>query len=275
MTRPPIGATTLGFGSAPIEDVFDGLVAVGAECCELNARPGQHGGETLTADRVRPLERSSGVRVTSVGGYCDFAAEDTDAEVETLMQACRLAGDLGVGIVRAMVADAADGVTLDGVRSRVVDAFGRAAERAARLGVRLGLENHGRLANDGPWLAGVVDEVGADNLGFTLDTGNFAWAGHGPDAVADDIAAVLPRVISVHVKDVAWRDGRFDGFVPAGDGGIDLPGLFAALCGRGYDGPVVSEYEGPGSHAEGTTRSIAHLKRLADTHWSPPRTENP
>jgi sugar phosphate isomerase/epimerase len=265
MTRPLIGATTLGFGTAPIEHVFEGLVSVDAECCELNGRPGQHGGETLTAARVQPLVERTGVRVTSVGGYNDFAAPDLDAEVERLLDACRLAHELGVGIVRAMVADTAPGITLEGVRPRIVDAFGRAVERAGRLGVRLGIENHGRLANDGRWLLGVVEEVAAPNLGFTLDTGNFAWAGRPPATVADDIAAVLQRTVSVHVKDVAWSGDTFTGFVPAGEGGIDLDGLLAALAAQGYAGPIVSEFEGPGSHHDGTARSINHLKRLVQS----------
>jgi sugar phosphate isomerase/epimerase len=262
MTRPLVGATTLGFGTETLEEVFDGLVSVEAECCELNGRPGQHGGETLTAARVLPLVERTGVRVTSVGGYNDFAAHDLEAEVDRLVDACRLASELGVGIVRAMVADAAPGITLEGVRPRIVDAFGRAAERAGRLGVRLGIENHGRLANDGRWLLAVVEEIAAPNLGFTLDTGNFAWAGRPRAVVADDIAAVLPRAVNVHVKDVAWSGDTFSGFVPAGEGGIDLEGLLATLAARGYAGSIVSEFEGPGSHHAGTLRSIRHLKQL-------------
>lgn len=269
MRRPPVGATTLGFGTIPIEAVFDGLAEVGAECCELNGRPGQHGGERLSAAQVARLVERTGIRVTSVGGYCDFASEDTAGEVDRLVESCRLANDLGVDIVRAMVADVAEGVTREDVRARIVDAFGRAAERAAALGVRLGLENHGRLANDGPWLAGIVDEVAAPNLGFTLDTGNFAWVGHDPATVARDIDAVLPRTISVHVKDVAWKGGTFDGFVPAGEGGIDLSGILSRLANRGYAGPIVSEYEGPGSHRDGTAASIDHIKGIVDQYsWA-------
>lgn len=271
MTRPLVGATTLGFGTETLEEVFDGLVAVEAECCELNGRPGQHGGETLTAARVLSLVERTGVRVTSVGGYNDFAAHDLDAEVDRLVDACQLASELGVGIVRAMVADAAPGITLEGVRPRIIDAFGRAAERAGRLGVRLGIENHGRLANDGRWLLAVVEEIAAPNLGFTLDTGNFAWAGRPRAVVADDIAAVLPRAVNVHVKDVAWSGDAFSGFVPAGEGGIDLEGLLATLAARGYAGSIVSEFEGPGSHHEGTLRSIRHLKQLVRSFdWPAP-----
>ncbi len=259
-----IGATTLGFGSATIEEVFDGLVAVGAQCCELNARPGQHGGEVLTAARLRPLIAATGVAVTSVGGYNDFTEPDVlAAEVERLLVACRLASELEVPFVRTMVGDEGLGKTLESVRASVVEGLRRAAAAAAPLGVTLAVENHGRLANDGPWLASVVREVGAPNVGHTLDTGNFAWAGRDPETVAGDIAAVLPRTVSVHIKDVRWRDGSYECFVPAGEGEIDLVGTLTRLRELGYAGPVISEYEGAGSHREGTIASIRALRRIA------------
>jgi sugar phosphate isomerase/epimerase len=259
-----VGATTLGFGSRTIDEVFAGLAAVGAECCELNGRPGQHGGETLSAHRVLPLAKAHGIAVTSVGGYNDFTLPgETDEQVERLMVAVRLAGEIGAPLVRAMVGDLRHDVTLDSCFDTVVTGFRRAAASAAKFGVTLGIENHGRLANDGAWLVAVVDAVGAENIGFTLDTGNFAWSGRSPEVVAADIAAVLPRTVNVHVKDVQWSpEGRYEHFVTAGEGGIDLPGIVATLRDHGYAGPIVSEYEGPGDHAVETARSIAHLKTL-------------
>lgn len=259
-----VGATTLGFGSRTIEEVFAGLAAVGAECCELNGRPGQHGGETLSAERVLPLAEAHGIAVTSVGGYNDFTLPgETDKQVERLMVAVRLAGELGAPLVRAMVGDLRDDVTLESCFDTVVTGFRRAAASAAEFGVTLGIENHGRLANDGAWLAAVIDAVGAENIGFTLDTGNFAWSGRSPEVVAADIAAVLPRTVNVHVKDVQWSpEGRYEHFVTAGEGGIDLAGVVATLRDHEYEGPIVSEYEGRGDHAVETARSIAHLKTL-------------
>lgn len=265
-----IGATSLGFGSVTLEEVFDGLVAVGAECTELNGLPGRHGGVTIAGaevKRVKALSASSGVQVTSVGGYNDFSKsrDHLDEEVGRLLDACRIAHELEVPVVRAMVADAAPGVTLANVRPDVVEGFRRACVRAGRLGVTVGIENHGRLANDGAWLASVVEEVGAPNLGLTVDTGNFAWADRAPATVQADLACVLPHAVNVHVKDVRWDDeGHFDHFLPAGEGAIDLEGILATLRSLGYVGPVVSEYEGQDRHRVGTAASIEYLKRVCD-----------
>ncbi|MEO8829766.1 sugar phosphate isomerase/epimerase family protein [Lapillicoccus sp.] len=266
-----IGATSLGFGSVTLEEVFDGLAAVGGECTELNGLPGRHGGVTLSGaevKRVKALSASSGVQVTSVGGYNDFAKgrDHLDEEVGRLLDACRIAHELEVPVVRAMVADAAPGVTLDNIRPDVVEGFRRACARAGQLGVTLGIENHGRLANNGSWLASVVDEVDAPNLGFTVDTGNFAWAERTPTTVHADLACVLPQAVNVHVKDVRWDgEGHFENFVTAGTGAIDVEGILATLRSLGYLGPVVSEYEGHGSHRDGTAASIEYLKRIRNT----------
>jgi len=130
-----VGATTLGFGSRTIDEVFAGLAAVGAECCELNGRPGQHGGETLSAHRVLPLAKAHGIAVTSVGGYNDFTLPgETDEQVERLMVAVRLAGEIGAPLVRAMVGDLRHDVTLDSCFDTVVTGFRRAAASAASSG---------------------------------------------------------------------------------------------------------------------------------------------
>ena len=144
----------------------------------------------------------------------------------------------------------------------------QAARQAEPLGVTLAIENHGRLLNDGPALARLIREVGASNVGVTLDTGNFAWAGHGPSQVQADFEAVLPHIVSVHVKDGVWREAVgstpsvFE-FVPAGSGQLPLVDWLKALAGRGYQGAVCSEYEGGGDFREGTRASIAYLKTIS------------
>ncbi len=129
----------------------------------------------------------------------------------------------------------------------------------------LAVENHGRLLNDGPALARLVREVAAANVGITLDTGNFAWAGHTADQVRADFAAVLPYVVNVHVKDGIWRQNAaasvsFE-FAPAGSGQLPLSAWLDALAAADYGGGICSEYEGAGDFREGTRLSIAYLRQ--------------
>lgn len=262
-----IGSTSLGWGDAPLPEVFQNLTHIGAECVELNAKPGHHGGLTLNAETIpqaRAWAHETGLKIVSVSGYNDFAQTDRAAlqpEVERLRDACRIAAALDVPLVRAFVGDAKPGVSLERAWPAFVEGFRLALPEAERLGVTIAAENHGRLLNDGPTLVRLIEEVGSPRLRITIDTGNFCWAGHTLEQAKADYAAVLPHVVNVHIKDGVWADGGF-AFVPAGDGELPLTELFADLAAHGYDGPVCSEFEGAGDFREGTKRSIAFLKGM-------------
>lgn len=262
-----VGAVSLGWSGTPLREVFDQLRALGGECLELNSRPGLHAQFVLnreTLPQVRHWLADTGVVIGSVSGYNDFAVMEPPSlagEVERLLGACRLASELGVSLVRAFVGESKAGQALDDVWPRLVQGFQLAAREAQTLGVTLGIENHGRLLNDGAGLARLVREIGAPNVGITLDTGNFSWAGHDPVQTEADFQAVLPYVVNVHVKDGVWHSHGFE-FVPAGQGELDLVALIGQLGRRGYAGPIYSEYEGRGDFTAGTRDSIAFLRRI-------------
>ncbi len=260
-----VGAVSLGWSGTPLPQVFEELSAMGGRCVEINGNTERHHGLPLdqtTIPQILTWAKEARLAIPSLSGYCDFAQTDADAldaEVERLLSTCRAAALMNVGVVRAFVGDVKPNITLAQVRPFLVAGFRQACAEAADLGVTLGIENHGRLINDGPALVELVDEVNADNLGFTLDTGNFAWAGHSPEQVRVDFAAVLPHVVSVHIKDGVWTADGF-GFVPAGEGELPLAWLLQQLADRGYEGPVCSEFEGSEDFREGTRRSIAFLR---------------
>ena len=262
-----VGAVSLGWSGTPLPAALEQLVAIGGECVEINGNAERHHGIDLhdpeAPQQVLTWADETGLAVRSLSGYCDFAQTETGPlsdEVARLLGYCRVASRMQVPVVRAFVGDVRPGIALADVRANMVAAFKEATQEAAALDITLGIENHGHLINDGPALAELVDEVGADNLGFTLDTGNFAWAGHNLAQVRTDFEAVLPRVVNVHIKDGRWVDGGFV-FVPAGEGELPLQELLEGLAARDYEGPVYSEYEGGGDVVEGTRRSIAFLKQ--------------
>ncbi len=267
-----IGAVSLGWSGTPLPQVFEELAAMGGTCVEINGNTERHHGIALNSETIPQVlawAGDCGLAIHSLSGYCDFAQQDgarLEAEIEQLMTTCRAAAQMNVPIVRAFTGDVKAGIDLDAVRPSIVAGFRQACEQAQALGVTLGIENHGRLINDGPALVELVREVtlsgnGAHNLGFTLDTGNFAWAGHDAAQVEADFAAVLPYVVSVHIKDGTWTGEGFD-FVPAGEGELPLAQLLHDLVERGWRGPVYSEFEGAGDFREGTRKSIAYLRHV-------------
>jgi sugar phosphate isomerase/epimerase len=254
---------------APLPEVFARLREAGADCVEVNLRPGNHDGLVLTPEqgpRVRQWAADAGLEIVSVSGINDFAVQGDEAiqtEIDRLVTACRIAAALEAGIVRAFVGDAKPGLTFDDVRPAVVAAFHRVLRETESLGVTLAIENHGRLLNDGPILADLVREIDSPHVRLTIDSGNFAWAGHGPEQVERDFAAMVPQTVNLHVKDGVWENGGFT-FVPAGDGNLPLADLIAQLIARGYEGPLHSEYEGAGDVMAGTARSIAYLRATVE-----------
>lgn len=263
-----VGAVSLGWSGTALPEVFTQLAALGGECIELNGEAEKHHGVPLTKQtvaQVRAWAQAAGITIGSLSGYCDLVQTTEDAveqQLERLLATCRAASRLEVPVVRAFVGEPKAGLSFSDVRPQIVAAFRRAASVCEELGVTLAVENHGRLVNDGPLLAALVRDVGAPNLGLTLDTGNFSWAGHDRAQTETGIQAALPHAVNVHVKDGVWREGRFD-FVPAGDGDLDLQGLLRQLRAGGYDGMVCSEYEGAGEFLAGTERSIAFLRRAS------------
>ena len=261
------GAVSLGWSGIALPQVFEQLRAAGGECIELNSSPGLHDGLVLdrqTIPQVRSWAKEAGLIISGISGYNDFAHSEREAltaEIERLLSACRIAAEMEVRIVRAFVGQPKAGKTFADFRPHVAAAFRQGARQAQVLGVTLAIENHGRLLNNGPELARLIQEIGAPNVGLTLDTGNFAWAGHDSVQTQADFQAALPYTVNVHVKDGVWRDGRFE-FVPAGEGDLDLGGLLRQLVALGYRGAVCSEYEGSGDFVTGTRVSVAYLRKI-------------
>jgi sugar phosphate isomerase/epimerase len=265
-----IGVTSLGMQGTSLPEAIEKMVQFGAECTELNGRPGCHPDiaweDKADYETAKRLLDGAGVVATSMGGYCDFAQTDDaalEAQVAGFVEYCQRAVKMGIPVVRAFAGDVKEGIALADVEARITEAFAEVMRRIVDLDLTVGIENHGRLANDGFFLRKLIETVGSSRLGMTIDTGNFYWAGHSPETVDTFIKLLAPYTVNVHIKDVAYRDGK-PVFVPAGRGIVDLPRLFTLLAGNGYAGPIVSEYEGQDPYEQGTLESVAYLRGLRD-----------
>ena len=265
-----IGVTSLGMHGTPFPQAVDKMVSLGAECTELNGRPGVHPDLTwedeADARRVQQILSQAEIVATSLGGYCDFAQLDEsalEAQIAGFVTYCQRAARLGIPVVRAFAGDVKPGLSLADVEARITEAFAEVMRRVQGLDVVVGIENHGRLANDGMFLRGLIETVASPKLGMTIDTGNFYWAGHPPERVDRFIQLLAPYIVNVHIKDVTYREGETV-FVPAGRGMVDLLRLYALLAGVGYEGAIVSEYEGEAAYDVGTRESVAYLRGLRD-----------
>ena len=153
-----IGVTSLGMRGTPLPEAIEEMVRFGAECTELNGRPGCHPDITWESDAdygtAKRLLDEAGVVATSMGGYCDFAQTDDaalEAQIAGFVAYCQRAHKLGIPVVRAFAGDVKGGIALADVEARIIEAFAEVMRRIDGLDVKVGVENHGRSRYEVPW----------------------------------------------------------------------------------------------------------------------------
>lgn len=131
------------------------------------------------------------------------------------------------------------------------------AERVVRKhGVKLAVENHKDWRASE--LIGILDQIGSEWLGVTLDFGNSISLIEDPMEVVNTLA---PRAYSTHVKDMGvaeYEDGFLLSEVPLGQGLLDLPLMFE-ICKK--HNPSIT------FNLEMITRDPLKIPCLTDTYW--------
>jgi sugar phosphate isomerase/epimerase len=148
-------------------------------------------------------------------------------------------------------------------RSAINDRLRNAAEKAAKKGIILVLENESACNTaTGAEAAKVLNAVQAPSFMLNWDPGNAAAAGEIP---FPDGYNLLPkdRIGHCHCKDVVHQGKKYD-WAPMGGGMIDWAGQFKALKRDGYHYAVSLEthWSGGGSPEECSRKSWAGMKKL-------------
>jgi sugar phosphate isomerase/epimerase len=126
----------------------------------------------------------------------------------------------------------------------------RSADRAAEVGLRLALENHGDLrAAD---ILELLERVDRPNLGVCLDNVNLIRVG---DHMLAGTSALAPFALLAQLKDHLAGDPTVPGgpiSTALGEGVAPLDGVIARLAAAGFRGPVCVEIAslGAGDHDE-------------------------
>jgi sugar phosphate isomerase/epimerase len=164
-----------------------------------------------------------------------------DAELE-LARWMELAAGMGHDVIRFTAGSPASrgDEPADVLVERLVGPVRRAADRAADLGLRLALENHGDIrVQDILALFDAVDRPGV--VGVCLDNVNLIRVG---DDMIEGTRALAPLTLLVQLKDHEAGDPTVWGgpiCTALGEGVADLDGLIAILAAAGFDGPVCVE----------------------------------
>jgi sugar phosphate isomerase/epimerase len=229
--------------------------------------------------RLRGQLERLGLRVACLAGYTDLSlgAERPDVPAREMQilyvrELCRLAQDLGCGLVRVFTAFDHPAATPEQQWGWCVAGLRECARLAAGYGVTVGVQNHHDTAVHHDSLCDLLDEVGEANCKAMFD----AWA---PALQGVDLAAAVrrlaPYIVHTTVADYVRRprfryrpelvnyERQTDAVraVPMGEGFIDYLAFFQALRESGFQGHVAYEMCSPlrGGGAE------ANLDRCART----------
>lgn len=254
----------------------------GAEGVELldYYYPGGTAGPDVPAARALAQEALAemGLPVPIFSVSNNFAKKETadrEAQVSRIRFGVDEALEYGAKVVRVFAGDVAEGLTFDLVRGWIVDGLAAASVYAHDRGIKLALENHGKLAGRGEQVRGLIDDVrakaGNDALGANPDTGNFLLVDQ-PSHEA--IAEVGSLANMVHFKDFMpapadYAEWTYDSLAGkrylgacVGEGLVNLGRCVELLQQSGFDGWLSVEYEGIEDPMTAVPRSIENARRF-------------
>ena len=166
-----------------------------------------------------------------------------------------------------------DPATFAEMTDRVVRATKEVAEHALKLGVRLGLENHGRYMGSYQTCMMLIREVKSDGYGAVPDIGNFFVVDEDPLVACRELAKYT---VHVHAKDFRrlppepaqgqgwWKTnaGWWLQGAAVGEGDVPVKACLEAFQRKGYTGYLSVEHESPEDPVEGLKRSRANIERM-------------
>jgi len=199
----------------------------------------------------------------SIAGYNNFTADLEHAEVPMreiqvgyVVELARLAHDLGGSLVRVFTGYEQSSSGYRRQWDTVVACLKECAQRAAELGVTIGVQNHHDLAVDWRSLKDLIESVDEPNCRACFD----AWAPalQGAD-LREAAIAMAPLAVHTTVADYQLRprysyepevinyraETPYSQAVPMGEGFIDYGTFFAGLREGGFDGTVAYEMCSP------------------------------
>jgi sugar phosphate isomerase/epimerase len=196
---------------------------------------------TFSLETLKGLSRQYRLRVANIGSYCGqgFSSPseaDRRAAMEDLRKTLDTAQELGARSIRVTPGD--------GKRSSLdalVPHFREAAEHAEKVGISMGIENHGgEISGDPEACAEIARKVGSKRFGVLYEPANLMAAGVDYRKAWETFRE---HVVHVHIKDGAYnRDGKWER-VMLGDGVIDLRWVWDRMEGLGYTGDYALEFE--------------------------------
>ncbi len=233
-----LGANSVLLGGYDLETAFKVIAMAGYDGIELSAIDGMS--EHLVLAKWRELAPEI-KRHAKTYELELLAMEQPSQDLERMEQAFQAAVEIGVPIVNCGPGGKTDD---ESSLQQSIDSLGKLSLLAERYGVTLCVKAHvGASIYNTPTTLRVMQAINSPAFGIDMDPSHIHRAGENP---VEAIAAVLPRVRHVHIRDCKGRQanpGKPE-FQANGRGDIDLLGYIRVLYQGGYRGPVDLEVIG-------------------------------
>jgi sugar phosphate isomerase/epimerase len=276
-------------GNLDIPGFIHAAKEAGAEGVELldffYNDPGQPRVNLFTTEQVTDKRNQAFQALQQTGLPCpifsvanNFAKLDPSeraVEVDKIKFGVDEALSFNAKVVRVFAGDVHGDLTFEQVRTWIVEGLAAASEYAHAYGIRLALENHGKLAGRGDQVRSLIQDVrqlsGNDALGANPDTGNFLLVNQPSHEAIEQVADLANMV---HFKDFISAPADHEGFAyealdgsrfvgtAVGEGEVQLATCINSLKSAGFDGWLSVEYEGEESPFTAVPRSISNARTL-------------
>lgn len=186
---------------------------------------------------LRDVRRHAHLRGVTISGtavgndFCHPAGEKRNAEIASVKEWIRKAAILGAPHIRVF-AGGVHGTSEAEAAKLTIAALEECGDEAGKVGIFLGVENHGGIVRRAESLIEIVKAVQSPWVGINLDTGNFYSA----DPYRE-LALCAPWAVNVQFKGKVHVGGK------SAVEKADYPRTFKILRDAGYQGFVVLEYE--------------------------------
>lgn len=283
-----VGCRDVHLKAADKADSWAALKQLNADCFEADVNdalalpslvaPGKKYA-VATAESIALLKADLKANNRRIGAFClhNRFDERLEKEIELCAQLAKAAEQLDVPAIRIDVVPRA--LKMAEFAPFATKACKQVCEATKDTKIRFAIENHGKATNDPDLMAQILDGVGSDRLGITLDTANLYWFGHPLEEVYKIYERFAPRVYHTHCKSIAFPEDKRNlkrqiGWeydkrcCPIYDGDLDFKRITGILRKAGYTGDLCVEDESLGRFPEADRagilqKEIAFLRKVA------------
>lgn len=241
-------ACNIGSYGSYQKNAFDHLQSIGVRNVEVGLPASNE-----DADRLEKELERYGLTATSLMLSMPYPVVEENV-LTRFHEAVHIANRLGTGILFMSTH------TGDAPLETVYERLRTLGDEAADHGVKIGIETHPNLADNGRVARQTMEGVHHPAVGINFDTANVLYYADGPSDTIEELKKVLPWVVSVHLKDYSGTGPKQWAFPTLGKGNINFKEVFRLLESQGFDGPCTLEIEG----VEGETLTEEQMQQRVE-----------